>query len=265
MRSALGVFVALVACLTSACGGDNKRSPQPAGPPPLTSERLHELELTRRVPDQVRKACDEARRVARVRVVCPELIPDIPLTSIEGLWGSLSGREEPRVWMVSFTNAGGFHGRPLKGVEHWIAGGGGTEVVEKWVLSDFVHEAKGDAVLVRTVNVRGRTVRIYRFPSYPPAAQTAATGRPSLTSATGSSSPPSTASATSTRLWRWPSISPLRLASDLLTSSLAARFGRQAPSSWPPKPRSMSDDLREDFAREVAALGPCRRAGRLGS
>ncbi len=74
---------------------------------------------------------------------------------------------EARVWEISFTNAGGFHGRPLKGVEHWIVGGGKTKIVEKWVLSDFVHEAKGDALLVRTVSARGRRVRIYRFPRYP--------------------------------------------------------------------------------------------------
>jgi hypothetical protein len=112
-------------------------------------------------------ACADARRVARVRVVCPRLIPDIPLTRIDGLWGVLSGREEPRLWMVTFTNAGGLHGRPLKGVEHRIVGGGKTEVVEKWVLSGVLHEVKGDAVPSRTVNARGRRVRLYRFPSYP--------------------------------------------------------------------------------------------------
>lgn len=156
-----------VVWLTFACGGDNDRRPEQPGPPPLTAARLHELELTRAIPGQVSVACAQAARAARVRVACPKLIPDIPLARDEGLWGALSGREEPRIWMVTFTNAGGFHGRPLKGVEHWIAGGGRTAVVEKWVLSDFVHEVKGDAVLVRTVDSGGRHVRVYRFPSYP--------------------------------------------------------------------------------------------------
>ena len=42
-----------------------------------------------------------------------------------------------------------------------------TKFVAKWVFSDFVNEAKGDAVLVRTVSVHGQRVDIYRFPRYP--------------------------------------------------------------------------------------------------
>jgi len=167
MGRPLAAVIASVICLTSACAGDTEDQPRQAGAEPLTAALMRELELTRRIPAQVRAACAEARRLVQVRVVCPKLIPDIPLTKIEGLWGSITFQEDPRVWMVSFNNAGGFHGRPLKGVEHWIAGGGRTAVVEKFVLSDFAHEAKGDAVLVRTANVRGRDVRIYRFPSYP--------------------------------------------------------------------------------------------------
>ncbi len=167
MRIPVAVALASAVCLASGCGDTEAPQTREETRPPLTAARLRELELTRDIPGLVGAACAEARRLVRVRVVCPRLIPDIPLLRSEGLWGSMTFEGEARVWEISFTNAGGFHGRPLKGVEHWIVGGGKTKIVEKWVLSDFVHEAKGDALLVRTVSARGRRVRIYRFPRYP--------------------------------------------------------------------------------------------------
>lgn len=135
-------------------------------PPELDAAQLRRLGLTREVPGQVREACAEARRLAKVRVVCPRLVPDVPLTRIEGLWGSMvSG--PGLVYELSFVNAGGFFDRPLKGVEHWITGGGVAEVVQKEVLTDFVNEVKGNPKLMRSLAVRGRLVRVYRFPRYP--------------------------------------------------------------------------------------------------
>jgi hypothetical protein len=153
-------------CLASACEEDEQSRMRGVNAP-LTQARLSQLQLTRHIPDQIRHACTEARQLAQVRVVCPRLIPDIELTKIEGLWGAIIFQEEPRVWMLSFTNAGGFYGRPLRGVGHWIAGGGKATIVEKWILSGFTNEVKGNAVLVRTIRESGRRVRIYRFPSYP--------------------------------------------------------------------------------------------------
>jgi hypothetical protein len=53
------------------------------------------------------------------------------------------------------------------GVNHWIVGGGDAAVLEKWVLTDAFDEVPGDPELVRTVNVEGWDVLIYRFPDYP--------------------------------------------------------------------------------------------------
>jgi hypothetical protein len=49
---------------------------------------MRELGLTREIPRGIQRACANARRHATVRVVCPELIPDVPLSKIEGLRGS---------------------------------------------------------------------------------------------------------------------------------------------------------------------------------
>jgi hypothetical protein len=128
---------------------------------------LRRLGLTRKIPNLVRKACAEARRLAKTQVLCPKLIPDIPLIRSEGLWGSIVFDDEPRIYMVSFNNAGGFFNRPLEGVEHWITGGGKAALVEKWILTDFANEVEGDATLVRSVEQGRRMVRVYRFPQYP--------------------------------------------------------------------------------------------------
>jgi hypothetical protein len=124
--------------------------------------RLRDLDLTYDVPAQVRHACAEARRLASVRVVCPPLIPDVPLTRLQGLWGSIVADAEPRFYMLSFNN-GGLPG----GKRHWITGGGKASVVRQWVLTDFQNEVEGDPTLVRTMTTRGRRIRIYRFPAHP--------------------------------------------------------------------------------------------------
>jgi hypothetical protein len=128
----------------------------------LDSDRLAELELTYEIPTLVGRACNAARRSASVRVICPRLIPDVPLTRSAGLWGAMVPPDEPRFYMLTFNN-GGLPG----GKRHWITGGGKADAVEKWVLTDFQNVVEGDPRLVRTVNRSGRRISIYHFPPYP--------------------------------------------------------------------------------------------------
>jgi hypothetical protein len=166
MRSLLVVplvFLGLAACGCSASDGEAGSSASTSGPVSrLDAARLRRLELTYEIPAQVREACAEAGRLASVRVICPRLIPDVPLTRSEGLWGSIVAHDDPRFYMLTFNN-GGLPG----GKRHWITGGGKASVVEKWVLTDFQNVVKGDPRLVRTMTVRGRRVSIYHFPPYP--------------------------------------------------------------------------------------------------
>jgi hypothetical protein len=167
VRLELATLSACLALAAAGCpGSDNVAEPSKRAsegkPRRLDSTRLRELELTYEIPAQVREACAEARRLARVRVVCPRLIPDVPLTRIEGLWGSVVVDTEPRFYMLSFNN-GGLPG----GKRHWITGGGKADVVEKWVLTDFQNEVEGDPKLVRTMTVGGRRISIYHFPPFP--------------------------------------------------------------------------------------------------
>jgi hypothetical protein len=143
------------------------RDGEAAPPWRLDAVRLRQLGLTRGAPAQVVRACREARRLATVRVICPELIPDVPLSTIDGLdGGPIILVDERRFYMLEFNNAGGF-GRPLRGVLHWIVGGGMAPIVDQWVLTDSMNDVKGEPKLVRQLNLAGRTVRVYRFPRYP--------------------------------------------------------------------------------------------------
>jgi hypothetical protein len=152
----------LVAVAALGCAGTDDEASQHQRAARLDQVRLRELELTYEVPALVREACAGARRQATVRVVCPPLVPDVPLTRSEGLWGSIVLPDEPRFYMLTFNN-GGLPG----GKRHWIVGGGKASVVEKWVLTDFNNVVEGDPVLVRATTVHGHRISVYHFPPYP--------------------------------------------------------------------------------------------------
>jgi hypothetical protein len=168
-------LVLLFSLLAATCTSDVRRPTAPVTPR-LDAQRLEELQLTRLIPEQVGEACAEARQFATVPVLCPELIPDIPITHMRGSYGAATFANEPRVYMLTFdkdfflkpTNCREASARGnCPGVKHWIVGAGDAAVVEKWILTDFVNEVKGDANLVRSMQTDGRTVLVYRFPEYP--------------------------------------------------------------------------------------------------
>jgi len=168
-------FGLLLGLLVASCTG-NVGPPTTSATPRLDAQRLGELQLTRSIPEQVSEACTEARQFAKVPVLCPELIPDIPITHMEGSYGAATFADEPRVYTLTFdtdffhkpTNCGEASARGnCPGVKHWIVGAGDAHVVEKLILTDFVNEVKGDPNLVQTMHADGRTVLVYRFPEYP--------------------------------------------------------------------------------------------------
>jgi hypothetical protein len=163
----LVVFVLVpIGCLHG--DGEAKRpegTSEPKERPRLARARLRQLGLTRDVPAPVTRACTEARRAATVRVICPRLIPDAPLSRIAGLGGgAMVLLDERRFYELDFNSAGG---RAGKRVQHWITGGGQAGVVKRWVLTDGANEVKGNPTLVRQVDIAGRRVHVYRYPPYP--------------------------------------------------------------------------------------------------
>jgi hypothetical protein len=154
------MLMVVLLILTPACSDEGTSQPG-------VGNRLVELNLTRKVPWQVRQACDDAERFATVRVICPRLVPDVRITTMKGSFGTAVGSENPHVYMITFDKD--FFGStpPPEGVKHWVVGGGEADSVQKWVLSDQFHEVEGDARLVRTVTRGQHRILIYRFPDYP--------------------------------------------------------------------------------------------------
>jgi len=171
----------LAVSLSLLVGACTNEAPEPRATstpdePRLDADQLFGLGLTREIPDQVLEACEEARRLATVRVLCPRVIPNISITHTKGSYGSIVFADQPRVYMMSFDKD--FFSPPqdcgeaqaqgnCPGVKHWIVGGGDAGVVEKWILTDFANEVKGDAELMESREVDDRLVLIYRFPTYP--------------------------------------------------------------------------------------------------
>ncbi len=118
------------------------------------------VRLTTEVPSWVRRSCRSARQEVRVKVVCPGLVPDVPLVAERGLSGPYLFPSRS-VYLLSFNNG------DIEGTAHWIVGGGGVGPVRKWVLHGFGNAYPGRARLLETRDVGSHHVRVYGFPEYP--------------------------------------------------------------------------------------------------
>jgi hypothetical protein len=118
------------------------------------------VRLTTEVPSWVSKSCRMARERVRVEVVCPDLVPDVPLIEERGVSGPYLFPSRS-VYLLSFNNG------TIEGTVHWIVGGGGVGSVHKWVLHGSGNAYPGKARLLETRDVGSHQVRVYRFPEYP--------------------------------------------------------------------------------------------------
>lgn len=122
-------------------------------------DEVSTLPLTDRIGTRVRTTCASARRLARVTVVCPNLVPSAPLLNDrDAAQAMVSSRSD---YELSFTAER--NGRLL----HWIVGGGKNSDVRRFVLGDETNEVKGLPTLIDTRAVHDRRVAVYRFPPHP--------------------------------------------------------------------------------------------------
>ena len=96
----MAVAVTLFVCALASCTSETG-SPEPSAS--LDTARLSSLGLTTEIPGRVRNACARASERATVRVICPKVIPDVPLfTPGAGLHGDVAFK--PTYYMLSFNN-----------------------------------------------------------------------------------------------------------------------------------------------------------------
>ena len=133
--------------------GSSRSPPCCSSPQPARTRQVHRSRVPAPTPpDSAASAsrprfrvecggCARASERATVRVICPEVIPDVPLfTPGAGLHGAASFK--PTYYMLSFNN-----GDPPGPARHWIVGGGLASAVGKWVLTDIANATKGDPSL----------------------------------------------------------------------------------------------------------------------
>jgi hypothetical protein len=101
--------IAALALLSASCGD---RHPRVDIEPGVFSG----VRLTTKLPRLVRRACGQAQREAVIRVVCPPLVPKVPLVRTVALWGAIGF--DRHLWMITFNNGDG------PDYLHWIAGAG---------------------------------------------------------------------------------------------------------------------------------------------
>lgn len=117
--------------------------------------------------------CDEAQRDlrstehdARLRVMCPRLVPDAPLLTkygpgTFGLFESSQGG----FYAITVNNGGDNPRGPLS--LHWIVGKGSWTEIRTLILSDKQNVVKGKPTFLGVHVLHGRRARLYRFPAYP--------------------------------------------------------------------------------------------------
>jgi len=120
----------------------------------------------------LQRVCDEAQRDLRstehdrrLRVVCPQLVPDAPLLTKygPGTFGLLESA--PDFYGITVNN-GGDDPRGVFSL-HLIVGKGTWALIRAKILSDRENVVKGKPTFLGVRTLLGRRARLYRFPPHP--------------------------------------------------------------------------------------------------
>jgi len=149
----------------AGCGGGGgaakSSTPSHRTAAPLAVPAHLSIPLTTRVPARVREVCREATGVTDLRVVCPRLVPKVPLVRNHNLSGPAANPTDRSYYLLSFNN--GENGR----ARHWVIGYGAPGPIERNVLSDRYNEVKGNPKVIAHRILDGRRITLYRFPTHP--------------------------------------------------------------------------------------------------
>jgi hypothetical protein len=124
---------------------------------------------------QLRRLCDLTQRDlrstehdARLRVVCPLLVPDVRLmlkSEYAGTFGLLDSAPHGDFYGITVNNGGddphGFFSL------HWIVGKGTWALIRARILSDKENVVKGKPTFLGVRTLLGHRARLYHFPPHP--------------------------------------------------------------------------------------------------
>jgi hypothetical protein len=126
---------------------------------PVTS-----LHLTTRLPSRVLSTCAEARRQARIPVVCPPLLPSGGVVADPGLYGAhvlAPPRSTDDLYFVTFNNG------ENAGHTHWIVGAGRGRSTQKELFDGRSWDVPGRVRQLGARRYGPWAIAFYRFPPHP--------------------------------------------------------------------------------------------------
>jgi hypothetical protein len=125
---------------------------------------VHSVRLTTQLAPRIRSTCKQARRQARIPVVCPPLIPSGGVVSDPGLYGAY-GPAPPDTagdfYLLTFNNG------ENRGHIHWIAGAGRDQGVERNLFDAHKWDVPGRIRRLGERRYGPWTITFYRFPPHP--------------------------------------------------------------------------------------------------
>jgi hypothetical protein len=125
---------------------------------------VHGMHLTARPSARVRATCEQARRLARIPVVCPPLVPTDGVVADRDLYGA-EGPPPPDTagdfYLLTFNNG------QNAGHIHWIVGAGRGETVERYLFNPRIWVARGRVRRLGRRRYGPWPVTFYRLPPYP--------------------------------------------------------------------------------------------------
>jgi hypothetical protein len=133
---------------------------------------VHSLRLTTRLAPRVRATCEQARRQARMPVVCPPLIPTGGVVRDPGLYGVGVPAHVPPARDSTGTLLGAFYFLTFNngdnpGYTHWIVGAGRGDSVQRNLFNPRQWEVPGRTRRLGQRAYGPWTITFYRFPAYP--------------------------------------------------------------------------------------------------
>jgi hypothetical protein len=122
---------------------------------------VESIHLTTRLPPRVRSTCAQARRLARIAVVCPPLVPAGGVVTDPNLYGAETMNEAGDFYLLTFNNGDN------RGYTHWIVGAGRGRTVHRYVLDPRIWVVPGRIRRLGERRYGPWTVTFYGYPPHP--------------------------------------------------------------------------------------------------
>ena len=122
---------------------------------------VHSLRLTTHPSRRVRSTCEQARRQARISVVCPPLVPADGVVADPDLYGAELPDVARDFYLLTFNNG------ENAGHIHWIVGAGQGRSVQRHQFDPRNWDVPGRVRRLGARRYGPWTITFYRFPPHP--------------------------------------------------------------------------------------------------